>query len=540
MEELQHTHQVKIFRQKKTEIAAMEDPFLLLSALKDSDVIDEQQCKDVLGLQRMERVRALYHLLEELEKERSEQIPLFWQILQKDHIQRSSTELQAVWRSLLESVPDVPEIHGEGSISLVLPVKCGDANGHLYSGKLSTGEPSILVKDKWLKPSQFEALGGKGQNKKWKQSIHLNGCPLQDFLEDVTTQQAGATKKRTFGFQDERGRAPKSKQSKVPEASKECPDLETYTIISDSEAEESKEKIEFEIHAPIKKTVPDNSAKKKHCKDSKAKDINSVLPVKCGSLTGNLSRKRFLNEFRGKSIRTSKRWCTPVEFLREAFSSKKDAEWNSCIYHEQNTLKDLIKEKVLEYHNEDCQCVDCVADALDMNDDECQPCGQGGNLICCDGCPRSFHKDCHVPPITGTPSGEWKCTLCRYSEIRTNEPLFQRSQFLNLEIKDHLLRCQFLLLKIYCEPKSAPFLDNPCNLQRYCEVIEKPMWLEKIKQNLLNKKYKVIEEFVTDMHLIFSNCAKYNQNKSNTCFRKFGEDLKELFDDELKMCFCNS
>ncbi|NWQ78135.1 AIRE regulator, partial [Columbina picui] len=46
------------------------------------------------------------------------------------------------------------------------------------------------------------------------------------------------------------------------------------------------------------------------------------------------------------------------------------------------------------------------------NEDECAVCGDGGELICCDGCPRAFHLACLVPPLPRVPSGTWRCSSC--------------------------------------------------------------------------------------------------------------------------------
>ncbi|XP_072266217.1 autoimmune regulator [Pyxicephalus adspersus] len=53
---------------------------------------------------------------------------------------------------------------------------------------------------------------------------------------------------------------------------------------------------------------------------------------------------------------------------------------------------------------------------LQSNDDECSLCKDGGELLCCDGCPRAFHLSCLVPPLTHIPSGTWRCGSCNTEE----------------------------------------------------------------------------------------------------------------------------
>lgn len=50
-----------------------------------------------------------------------------------------------------------------------------------------------------------------------------------------------------------------------------------------------------------------------------------------------------------------------------------------------------------------------------INHDYCDSCQEGGDLVCCDRCPVSFHLQCHDPPLEeeDIPPGEWVCHRCK-------------------------------------------------------------------------------------------------------------------------------
>lgn len=59
------------------------------------------------------------------------------------------------------------------------------------------------------------------------------------------------------------------------------------------------------------------------------------------------------------------------------------------------------------------------------NNEYCRYCGGSGQVLCCDGCPNSFHFDCLSPPIDpeDPPSGRWFCPECCRTQRTTSSGL---------------------------------------------------------------------------------------------------------------------
>lgn len=56
----------------------------------------------------------------------------------------------------------------------------------------------------------------------------------------------------------------------------------------------------------------------------------------------------------------------------------------------------------------------------------CRVCKDGGELLCCDACPSSYHIHCLNPPLPEIPNGEWLCPRCTVSFCYSHSPTATR------------------------------------------------------------------------------------------------------------------
>uniref|UniRef100_A0A671WUF2 SP110 nuclear antigen, tandem duplicate 3 n=1 Tax=Sparus aurata TaxID=8175 RepID=A0A671WUF2_SPAAU len=165
----------------------------------------------------------------------------------------------------------------------------------------------------------------------------------------------------------------------------------------------------------------------------------------------------------GKSIRTETSWMTPMEFVKEA-SGRTDRSWRKDIEWEGQplgVLTEVVKASGVSYLLASC----LSRQDEQKNDDVCCICKSEGEeaLVMCDCCPRSFHKKCHLPHV---------------------------------EFGRRFIRSVLFLLP---------------QLSDYSSVIETPMWLGSVADKLQKHLYQTVGEFVSDVQLVFTNCASYNR-----------------------------
>ncbi|XP_072915085.1 transcription intermediary factor 1-alpha-like isoform X2 [Hemitrygon akajei] len=185
----------------------------------------------------------------------------------------------------------------------------------------------------------------------------------------------------------------------------------------------------------------------------------------------------------------------------------------------------------------------------DPNEDWCAVCQNGGDLLCCEKCPKVFHLVCHVPTLLAFPSGEWICTFCR--DPMNPEVVYDCDEQWQAGEKRKgggapemppvdQRKCENLLLSMYCDEMSVAFQEPvPASVvPDYYKIIKKPMDMCTVKIKLQRQHaqhYQRAEDFVADIRLIFRNCEEFNEPDSEVAHA--GRALEQYFETRLLTLF---
>ncbi|XP_056671321.1 nuclear body protein SP140-like protein isoform X23 [Monodelphis domestica] len=432
-----------------------------------------------------------------------------------------------------------------------LPVTCREATGTLHKNKFkkSSSEKCIQIEDgTWLTVSEFEIKGGRRLSKNWKKSILCGGYTLHYLIQKKilpkpprkyvrrkkNASEPGPKRRYIRKKENASEPGPKRRYIRKKENASEPGSKRTYIRRTEVAGKPHSSLSQLSVRSPVTVSLANRPKYLARLR------VTDCISVKCQKSTGILYKKRFASVYRGKCILTETQWCTPAEFLCP--DSEMDlVSWTHNIFTGSLSLQTLIENEILKLHADSCACTICKGDyPFPENSDDCFVCAEEGYLFCCDSCPKSFHENCHIPTIPEN-CAEFICTFCiikKNKAMRAQQSIRyqEESQVIKHPMNiEHQMKCEFLLLRMYCRMESVPFTKDPCQqIKNYSKQIRNPMWLDQVKERLSNETYNIVEGFVLDVRQIFYNCKKFNKNNY---FGLLGAKLETEFEKDFKAVF---
>lgn len=149
-----------------------------------------------------------------------------------------------------------------------------------------------------------------------------------------------------------------------------------------------------------------------------------------------------------------------------------------------------------------CVVADKNGQKDDPNEDWCAVCLDGGELMCCDKCPKVFHQNCHIPNISSLPdeSETWQCLLCvNLADLPHGEYLFLF--YLKFTETNTYAHCAFNNVHI-CN----------CNV---CDLIAEPIG-EKRPGGLSPNELKIIQRICLELYCQYEQSLPLREMEPQT------------------------
>jgi len=179
----------------------------------------------------------------------------------------------------------------------------------------------------------------------------------------------------------------------------------------------------------------------------------------------------------------------------------------------------------------------------DNNEDFCGICNSDENekvvMICCDGCPKVFHLNCHVPALSEIPLNKWRCMFCttkkecvKYDELQgIRKSILPQRGIKNCTWSDFYLACK-LLCEIFKLEESYILRENvpatlPVRKYEHLHFISYSFCYDVVAKSLLTLSQGISQMKIRDLNHIRKRLT-HSQPTSFSDMQSYVRSFKKL------------
>ncbi|XP_034637739.1 autoimmune regulator [Trachemys scripta elegans] len=392
---------LKLYR---TEISmAVDDVFPLLHGLADHDVVTEEMFKETLSLKEQEGSHKAFHaMLTWLLNRDSSSIQDFWRVLFKDYNLERYSKLQPIQSSFPKDVDLSRQRRGKKPLP---SPKTLVQHKQQPKRKAPEERDSPQPAQPLLKCNSNPGTLPKAKAVKKPEGVEIQRFPLGNGIQSMAASVQ---------------RAVTVSSSELPVS---CGAVEGILIKQVFESGGSKKcvKVGGEFYAPSKFEEPGGKNKSRSLKPSvRVKGFQGPQYV-CFQQNGELkiNSQSSLHVTPVHTVDQPLHQTDQIQFVLQYTGLHCASVTDHHSWSEREVGFEFLYFCFLLHRA-------LFASLGQKNDDECAVCRDGGELICCDGCPKAFHLACLVPPLTEIPSGTWRCISCSAGKVKQDQHIEEK------------------------------------------------------------------------------------------------------------------